>query len=191
MPKMKTTVGVTVGIFDSEGKLLLRRRKEHDSITNLDYYGCWELPVVAIQETDAEVIAYDFLCRELVRGVKAETGFEIHVDLMPPFYPVAFKYKGEYDLAMVTPVCKILGQEPTENKIIFVDPVQLNTLAWEYAPVKKDAGGRVVEEGKGLVSGYGKRMHCLGLKALAIGSSNSYSRHKAGEFLSEIQKGWK
>lgn len=192
MAKLKATIGVTVGIFDGEGRLLLRRRKEHDSITDKDYYGCWELPVVAVQETDANIIPYDDLSRELVRGVKVETGFTISVNPMPPFYPVMFKNdKGEYDVAMVTPMCVQLEKESTENEIIFVCPFDLYKLATEYVPVKKDKDGRVLQEGRGLVSGLGKRMYCMALKAFETGSSSRAYAKEARLMLIEAQKEWK
>ncbi len=193
MAKLKATIGVAAGIFDGEGKLLIKRRQEHDSITDKDYHGCWELPVVAVQDTPAVAIPYDYLCRELKRGVKAETDLNILVEPLSAFYPVMFKNdKGEYDLAMITIVyCGNVHAGKTENQIRFVDVAQLNKLAMEYAPVEKDkVSGAVIKEGKGLVSGFGKRMHCLALKALEAGSSSMASASVAKTTLADILKNW-
>ena len=191
MAKMKTTVGVTAGIFNKKGDLLLIKRKRHDSITGIDYYGCLELPIVAVQTKKRKPIPYDYLCRELVRGVKEETGIKISVNPMPGFYPVMFKNKkGEYDLAIITPFCSVLESEPTENEIIYVDLLKLNNLAREYVPAKKDREGRIIESGKGLLSGFGKRQHCMALKVIELKHSNSMYSAEAKRTLREIQKEW-
>jgi len=193
MAKLKTTVGVTAGIFNEEGKLLLRRRVEHDSITGIDYSGCWELPVVAVQETEAESISYNYLCQELVRGVKEEVGIEVSVDLMPAFYPVMFKGPQGYDLAMITLVQKKDWKSvlPLRGEKILVSVQELNDLAKEYIPAKKDKDGCIVEPGRGLLSGFGKRQHCMALKAFEFASPSHLNRKLAKSTLKEIQKGWK
>ena len=137
MAKLKTTVGVTVGIFNTEDKLLLRKRIEHDSITNIDYAGNWELPVVAVQETEDASVPYDYLCRELVRGVKEELGVIIDIDSMSAFYPVMFKGPQGYDLAMITPlqaknIAAAAPGEDVKGEIIFISPQELNDLAREF-----------------------------------------------------------
>ena len=202
MAKLKTTVGVAAGIFNTEGKLLLRRRIEHDSITGIDYYGCWELPVVAVQTQRQKSIPYNYLVLELIRGIKAEVGISIRifVDPMPAFYPVMLKFKNEkkgkyeYDLAMITPIyagdvaASVSGQD-VGGEVIFVSPEELNNLAREYKPAKKNKEGKIIESGKGLLSGFGKRQHCLALRAFEAASLLSFQR-EASETLREIERGW-
>lgn len=192
MAKIKTMVGVTVAIFDEEGKLLYREREEHDSITDKDYYGCWELPVVAVQETEEKSIPYNYLNKQLVEGVKREVGIDIskYLDPMPAFYPVMFKNtKGEYDLAMIT-LLGAIEEKPTKGKTIFVSPRDANNFAKEYEPLKKDKTGRILSPGKGLLSGFGYRQHCMTMKAFKIGSPNPGYRWEGGVTLVEIQRGW-
>lgn len=196
MAKLKTTVGVAAGIFNSEGKLLLRRRVEHDSITGIDYYGCYELPVVAVLETEQESIPYDYLCQELMRGVREELGVIISVDPMPAFYPVMFKGPQGYDLAMITlilpkDVAVATPGEDIKGEIIFVLPQELNDLARKYVPAKKDKEGIIIEPGKGLLSGFGKRQHCMAMKAFSIACINRTYQGEAESTLKKIQESWK
>ena len=192
MAKVKTTVGVTAGIFNGEGKLLLRRRTEHDSITGIDYAGNWELPVVAVQETEKESIRYDYLSLELVRGVEAETGFKIILnEPMPAFYPVMFKGPQGYDLAMITVIVSwFVPQVELKAVTKFVSLDELNQLAREFISLT-DAKKQGLPEAKGLLSGFGKRQHCLALKALSIAPvGEEIKRVRAKETLIEIQKNW-
>lgn len=192
MAKIKTMVGVTAGIFNKEGKLLLRRRKEHDSVTDRDYYGCWELPVVAAQDTDERSIPYHYLSLKLAEGVEAEIGIKILVNPMPAFYPVMFKNdKGEYDLAMITSVGVVKQRPPKDKEVIYVSPQKLNELAEEYAPVKKDKEGKIIQEGRGLLGGKGKRQHCMALKVIETACSDITYRRSAKQTLKDIQEGWR
>lgn len=194
MTKLKTTLGVTAGIFNETGrKILLRRRKEHDSITSLDYFGCWELPIVAVQEATEKTIPYDYLCRELIRGVKAETGFVISLIPMPAFFTLPFKNdKGEYDLLLITTLSfrEVIRQEETQNELRFVDVDELNELALEYSPAKKGEKGELLQEGKGLLSGFGKRQHLAALKVMER-LCPSEDQGIARKTLFRIQADWK
>jgi 8-oxo-dGTP pyrophosphatase MutT (NUDIX family) len=185
MGKIKTTVGVFGGILNREGKLLLRRREETDSITGESFFKNWELPGGGIMET--EKVPYSCPVNELKREADEEVGISIPVDLMPPMYPVLFKnLKGEYDLAMVTPIQTSL--EPTKGETIWVSPKELGVLAEEFIS-DTQAKKQGLKEAKGIVSGYGKRMHCMALKALCFSSNLEY-RKQAGEMLLQIQKSW-
>jgi len=191
MVKIKTMVGVTVAIFNEEGKLLWREREEHDSITDKDYYGCWELPVIAVQETEEKSIPYNYLNKQLIEGVKREVGIDIseYLDPMPAFFPVMFKNpKGEYDLAMITSL-GVVKEKPTKGKTIYVSPEEANDLAKEYEPLKKDEEGMILSPGKGLLSGFGYRQHCMTMKAFEVGSPNPQYREEGEKTLAEIQKG--
>ena len=148
MPKVETSLGVTAGIFDIDGRILLVRRKGHTSITGIDYFGCWELPVVAVQKSE-ENISYNYLVQELKRGVLKKTGCHIRVDPMPAFYPVIFKNKktGEYDLAMITIIEAwwTSGATQSDIELIFVDVQDANKLAQEYAPPVKNERGEIID----------------------------------------------
>ena len=176
--KIKATVGVFAGIINEEGKFLLRRRTEISSIIpGKSFKGCWELPGGGVMV--AENMPYSHLVNELKREVDEEVGIEIEPDSMPPMYPVFFG-KAQ-DLALVVPVETSL--EPTKEETKWVSLDELNELAREYKPANKETG----EDGQGIVGGYGKRMHCLSLRALSF--SHEYGK-KAEEALIEIQKNW-
>lgn len=192
--KAKVAVGVYAGILNSEGKLLLRRRTEIDSIIpGKSFKGNWELPGGGIMETEEESIPYNYAVRELKREVEEELGIRISINKMPPFYPVMFRGPAGYDLAVVTPV----QQEQISNLIAnqvtpaikgdstFVSTEELNELAREFVPADKKKG----IDGKGLVSGYGKRMHCMALMVLSKSRNADYSRQAVGALV-EIQEGW-
>lgn len=183
MEKIKTTVGVFAGILrQSDGRLLLRRRAEIPSIIpGKSFKGNWELPGGGVME--AERVLYHHLVKELEREVKEEIGIPISVDPMPPMHPLLFKGPRGYDLAMVTPVETSL--EPTKGETIWVAPKELEQLAREFEPADKKTG----KDGKGIVSGFGKRMHCMALKALCF-SPDPEHIIQAEEMLKEIQKGW-
>ena len=176
--KIKATVGVFAGIINEDGKLLLRRRTEIPSIIpGKSFKGCWELPGGGVMV--AENMPYSHLVNELKREVDEEVGIPITVNPMPPMYPVFFGKT--QDLALVVPVETSL--EPTKEETKWVSLDELNELAREYEPANKETG----EDGQGIVSGYGKRMHCLILRAFSF--SHEYGE-KAEELLVEIQKNW-
>lgn len=189
MAKMKTTVGVAAGIFDGPGRLLLVRRTQHDSVTDTDYYGNWELPITAVQTNKRKPIPYNYLSQELERGTERELGIRIHVDPMPVFYPVAFKNKNGYDLLLATPIhykqvehiSGILAQ------FIFVDVDTLDVLAREFISLS-DAKKQGFGEAKGLLSGYGKRQHQVSLKLFSVASSDRDYREQAKDILKKCSR---
>lgn len=181
--KISTTVGVFAGVLSqTTGKLLLRRRVEEDSIIpGKSFKGNWELPGGGVM--DMEKIPYNHLLNELVREVDEEVGISVSVDPMAPLYAVLFKGPAGYDLAMVTPITT--SSSPTKGETIWVSPAELEELAKDFAPADKKRG----IDGKGIVSGYGKRMHCMALKALSFSPNVTYAE-EAKAMLAEIQKGW-
>ena len=184
MAKASMNLGVYAGILNpkKEGKLLLRRRVEEDSILpGKSFKGNWELPGGGVMETEKP--GYDWPIRELRREVEDEVGISIQVDPMPPMYPVFFKGPIGYDLAQVTPI--ITEAEPTRGETIYVSPPELERLAEEFVPANKEKG----IDGKGIVSGKGKRMHCMALAALSHSPNPEFAK-QAQEMLAEIQKGW-
>ncbi|PIP24409.1 MAG: hypothetical protein COS25_00930 [Candidatus Nealsonbacteria bacterium CG02_land_8_20_14_3_00_37_10] len=192
--KAKIAVGVYAGILNSEGKLLLRRRTETGSIIpGRSFKGNWELPGGGIMETDEESIPYSYAVKELKREVREEVGIRLTISKMPPLFTVMFKGPAGYDLAMVTPVQSeqisnlSVGQgiEGMKGDFIFVSTEELNELAREFVSADKKKG----IDGKGLLSGYGKRMHCMALMALFKSRNTDYSR-QAATTLTQIQEGW-
>src|SRR3989344_5974117 len=129
--KAKFTVGVFAGIMRQDGKLLLRRRVETESIIpGQSFMGNWELPGGGVMQQ--ENVSYALLSRELVREVKEETDIEIGelVSPMPNFYPAPFKGPNGYDLALVTSV--ELDQDPVvKGEHIWVSTEEINQLARE------------------------------------------------------------
>lgn len=184
MAKIKTTIGVYTGMFNALGKILLYRREKTDSITSISYRGNWELPGGAVEEPE-EKLSYNHLSKELVRKVREKIGTPISVDPMPPFYPVCFKGPEGYDVAFVTPL-RGYGMPPYENAI-FVSPEELKALAEEF--ISETDAKKQGKEAEGLLSGFGKRQHCMALAALCHSPNQEYAR-QAKEMLAEIQKGW-
>jgi len=183
--RIKATIGVFAGIIferatgsNEQGKLLLRRRVEENStIPGKSFKGCWELAGGGVLKTVN--MPYSHLVSQLKKEVNEEVGIPITVDPMPPMYPVFFgKTK---DLAMVTPV--ETSVKPTKGETIWVSLDELNQLAREFEQPDKRTG----KDGRGIVSGYGKRMHCMALKALCF--SPVYGS-EAKKTLVEIQKNW-
>jgi 8-oxo-dGTP pyrophosphatase MutT (NUDIX family) len=191
MERIKTTVGVYAGILRwSDGKLLLRKRTEIPSdIPGKSFRGNWELPGGGVEE--AETVPYHHLAVELLREIEEEVGIPIQLGIphassispMPPMHAVLFKGPGGYDLAMVTPI--VTSLEPTKGETVWVSIMELEQLAKEFEPADKKTG----KDGKGLLGGYGKRMHCMALKALCS-SPRAFFRTEAERMLLAIQKPW-
>ena len=183
MEKISTTVGVFAGVLgQATGKLFLRRRVEEDSIIpGKSFRGNWELPGGGVM--DMEKIPYNHLPNELVREIDEEVGMSVSVDPMAPLYAVLFKGPKGYDLAVVTPVTT--SSLPTRGETTWVSPVELEQFAKEFVAANKDKG----IDGKGIVSGHGKRMHCMALKALSFSPNAAYAE-EAKAMLAGIQKGW-
>ena len=193
--KVKATVGVFAGIINEKGKLLLRRRIETGSITpGKSFKGCWELPGGGVEVSES--MPYCHLVNELKREIKEEVGIEIDsIDPMPDMYPVYFGKVS--DLALVTPINS--DKEPTTGETKWVDLKELNKLAKDYKAADREKG----QDGQGIVSGWGKRMHCMALAAFANSERHSYDRalrcfhdkalsekEEAKQVLSEIKEKW-
>lgn len=191
--KAKVAVGVFAGILNSNrmdvnnyGKLLLRRRVEENSIIpGISFKGNWELPGGGILETDAVKVPYNYAEKELEREVREEIGIDISVSSMSAMYPVFFKGPQGYDMALVTPVLEggLIGSNASE--IIWVTTEDLNQLASGFAAANKKEN----KDGEGLLSGWGKRMHCMGLKALSFSPNEVYAT-KAKKILTVLQSEW-
>lgn len=167
---VRPSIGVFAGIYDTRGKLLLKRRGQNESLP-----GDWDLSGGAVKAEAAAVTLDERLIgQELAREVLEETGISISVDPMPEMYPAIMK--GGFDWAFVIPIGEVLLSSEIsgrEEELIFVSPEELLELAQH-------------SEGNRLVSGVGKRMHRLCLMALCCGPNHNY-RFMARKMLEEIQ----
>ena len=75
---------------------------------------------------------------------------------------------------------KVFEKTPIRN-----DDALLRTLAEEFEPADERTG----KSGKGLLSGYGKRMHCMALAALSHSPNHDFIRQATG-MLQEITVTW-
>jgi 8-oxo-dGTP pyrophosphatase MutT (NUDIX family) len=172
---MEVAISVFAGIYDEDGKLLMRRRKKEEPSTPCPYEGDWELPGGTIEEKniwsakDERIIG-----EELVREVREETGLLIEVELMPIMHPAIYinQEKGTIDLAFMIPI-GMVKEKPTVGENIYLTPSELRELAER-------------PEGKRLVSGWGKRMCRMALMALCY-SSNPQYKVEAKRMLLEVQ----
>jgi 8-oxo-dGTP pyrophosphatase MutT (NUDIX family) len=177
--KIKATIGIFAGIMNEENKLLLRRRTAISSIIGKSFKGCQELPGGGVKLSGD--MAYCYLVDELEREVEEEVGIEIDLDPMPAMYPVFFGKT--LDLALIVPVR--VSAKPTKEGTKWVTLDELNNEAKGYKPANK----KTAEDGQGIVSGWGKRMHCMALKTFEVLGDSGESR-KAGDILKEIQGKW-
>lgn len=165
---LQPTIGVFAGIFNKEGKLLLKK------ITNEKFVGEWDLPgggvdaQNALEATDERIIG-----KELARHVMEEVGISLSISPMPPMYPAVLKGGG--DLAFVIPIMGF--PKPTKGETKFVSLQELRELA------EGSKGNR-------LLSGWGKRMCRLCLRIFQYSLNTEYSK-EAYMMLLKIQKGIK
>jgi len=168
-------IGLFAGIFDEDGKLLLRRRKREKPNFPCPYEGDWELPGGKIEEEniwrakDERIIG-----EELVREVREETGLIIQVPFMSQMYPAVYinKERNVVDFAFLIPI-GVVKERPIIGENIYVSPRELKELSKR-------------PEGERLVSGWGKRMCRMALMALCH-SSNPRYREEAKKMLCELQ----
>lgn len=169
MPIAYPTIGVFGGIFNVEGKILVKRRGPDESLP-----GDWDLPGGAV-EIDAMEAALDerVIGEELLREIEEETGMILSsVQPMPAMYPAVSK--GGKDMALAI-ILGVTNQVPTKGEWRFVSPSELERLA----------NGQV---GNRLVSGHSKRMHRLCLRMLASRDSPNFAyRGLAAKLLATIQ----
>ena len=171
--KMKTVKGIYAGILHPEsGKLLLTRRTGSTSIVpGVSFRGNWELIGGAIMASNEKSVPYNYYLDELYRIMEAKAGIVVHRQAkgLPAMHSVLFKGPaGGYDEASVIPM--VYDAEPTIGEALWVTPIELQTLANEFEPADEETG----KSGKGLVSGYGKRMYCMGLCALSHSPNHNH-----------------
>jgi 8-oxo-dGTP pyrophosphatase MutT (NUDIX family) len=138
---------IYAGIFDTRGRLLLKRRQPGKS-----FPGDWDLPGGDVEAGNNDNSGDErIVWRELARKVKEEVGIKISCSLMPAMYP-AITADG-IDWFFVVIFMSIKDQSPN-GEFAWVSFGDLNELA------KRQIGNR-------LVSGWGKRMHRLCLRSFS------------------------
>lgn len=174
---MRITIGVFAGIFDENGRLLLRRREQENPAAESDpYEGDWELPGGTVEEDNVwEASSERILGRELAREVEEETGLSVQVPPMPAMYPAAYVSKAEMrlDLALMIPV-GVVKERPVIGQIVYVSPKEVRELAAQ-------------PRGRQIVSGWGSRMCRMALMALCNSPNRQYGK-EARRMLLEIQE---
>jgi len=169
---VRPTIGVFAGIFNEEGKLLLRRRP-----TGSSFAGELDLPGGGVDADNAsKSLDERIVVQELAREAREETGISIPPMLpMVAMYPAVLKSGGDWAFAIHVGVVK---EKPTKSETRYVSPQELRELA--DGP-----------EGNRLLSGWGKRMCRLCLRLLASRDApNREFAKQAGGMLTEIMDGW-
>ncbi|MBI2642314.1 MAG: NUDIX domain-containing protein [Candidatus Wildermuthbacteria bacterium] len=168
MARLTTTVGVFVALFNphEHDKLLVRRRVEEPT-----FQGNWDLPGGGVEEAGGP--DYDHLVAEGFRELEEEVGIE--VPIIPGYvysmYAAFLKGKTANDLALVIPIASY--SYPTRGETRWVSVDELNAMAREFISLD-EAKKQGLNEARGLVSGWGKRMHRLALSAFTSMPSGPY-----------------
>lgn len=183
--KMMTARGIYAGIMHPDtGKLLLTRRTKPNSIIpDVSFRGNWEVIGGAVMASDEKSVPYNYYLGELCRIVETKTGIVMAIRGLPAMHSVLFKGPAGYDEASVIPI--VSDVQPTIGDTLYVSPYELRSLAEEFEPANEKTG----KSGKGLLSGYGKRMHCMALAALSHSSNQNFIR-EAVRILDEITVTW-
>ena len=181
--KFISTAGVFAGIFNEDGKLLLRRRtlpeEKKSLISDKTVKRDWELPG-GIVEQEEMLAAGDErgLVNALKREIKEELGLEIDISIPLTTFPVVLskEISGKIvnDIALLVVVGPKQWKGKPKGEITWVHFWKLKKLA-ENPP------------GEQLLSGWGKRMCRMALIALLSHYSQPLmSDRRAREALAEI-----
>ena len=165
---IRPKIGLFAGIFNEEGKLLLKRRPK-----NISLPGDWDLPGGGV-DTERAMQALDerIIGQELTREVEEETGIKIpRLPSMPAMFPAVIKGGGDWAFVILIGVLK---ERPTKGEWRYVSPEELRQLS--EGP-----------EGNRLVSGPGKRMHRLCLRIFTSLHSPPWHYGQAFHMLAKIQ----
>lgn len=163
------TIGVFGIIFDKTGNILVKQRERWESAP-----GEWDLPGGGVEvDVNASAIDERIVGQEILRELKEETGLGLSpLQRMPALYPAVIK--GGKDWAFVT-IIGVVDQKPTKGNWRYVSPIELEELA--KGPIDNR-----------LLSGYGKRMHRMILRAfVSRDCPNESYRIQAQEMLKKIQ----
>ncbi len=175
--KVTPTIGVFAGILTVNGKLLLRRRVESDSIVpGKSFKGNWELPGGGVMKEETfEATNETVIPKALAREVKEKAGLEIEMTSMLAMYPaiLAKEYtkKEVVDFAFVVIIQPDQWRGQLKGETMWVSPGELYKLARKFEPADRKTG----KDGKGIVSGYGKRMHRMALMSFSHSPNEGYS----------------
>ena len=184
--KLLSTTGILMAILnpEREGRLLLRQREEQSSlIPGKSFLGNWELPGGGARVPVGQV-PYDYLLQEGLRELEEEVGIHLEVRGMPAMYSTL--YAPARDHALVVPQVAIAS--PTKGKTRWASVEEMNQLARDYVPADI-AKAQGLSEARGLVSGWGGRMHCACLAAMRH-SPNQEFVLEARRTLDEIVRAW-
>jgi len=164
---VQPTIGVFGGIFNEEGKILLKK------ITSGRFAGEWDLPGGGVSAENASKAPDErILFEELAGIVKEETGISISVSVESQILtPAILKGGGDWAFPIVVGTIR---EKPTKGETRFVSPQELQELA--DGP-----------EGNRLLSGRDKRMYRLASRLLCHSPNPEY-RRKAKEMVLETHK---
>ena len=121
-------IGVFARIINSERKVLLRRRKEKDSLFHEDLSGKWELPGGGVEISDFSDEDYRAaIPSTLEREIREEVGLELLSDCVDVVLRPAWLGKdGQIDLAFVVDVPESLVMET----LAFKELIANNEIRW-------------------------------------------------------------
>lgn len=128
-----TGIGLFARITNSEDKVLLRRRKEKDSLFHEDLSGKWELPGGGVEISDFNGDYLAAIPSTLERELKEEVGLELLSDCLEVILRPAWLGKnGLIDLAFVINVPKgIVIETPAFKEMIANNEIRWFT--WQEA----------------------------------------------------------
>ena len=128
-------------------------------------------------EANKEALDERIIQKELAREVMEEVGLRVLINPMPIMFPAILKGGGDWAFIVPTLAEKNISEDRESFEIKWLDPAGLSKI------VNQEVGNR-------LVSGWGKRMHRLCLKAIESFSPNEKYRKEAREILLGIQRSW-
>ena len=126
-----TGIGVFARIINSERKVLLRRRKEKDSLFHEDLSGKWELPGGGVEISDFNEDYRAAIPSTLERELKEEVGLELLSDCLEVVLRPAWLGKdGQIDLAFVIDVPEgIVMETPAFKELIASN--EIRWFSWQ------------------------------------------------------------
>lgn len=160
MAKAVATIELFAGIFDEEGRLLVRKRQPEEKT----FAGEWELPGRALNYDEAlEATDERAIRNSLIKAVLEKTGIEIDwadIDAMPAMYPAI--QAGRSAIAFLI----VIGEYwelPSKGE-------------WRYVNTNEFLVLCNASEGDRITGGLAGPMCRLGLKAMALSPSEKYSK---------------
>jgi 8-oxo-dGTP pyrophosphatase MutT (NUDIX family) len=128
-----TGIGVFARIINSERKVLLRRRKEKDSLFNEDLSGKWELPGGGVEISDFSEDYRAAIPSTLERELMEEVGLELLSDCLEVILRPAWLGKdGQIDLAFVIDVPEGIVMETSAFKEMIANN-EIRWFTWQEA----------------------------------------------------------